>query len=299
MRAMPYVEGVEHRFVEAGGVRFHVAEAGPTEGTPVLFLHGFPQHWYAWRHVVPLLADRHRLIVPDFRGFGWSDAPYRGYDTGTRVDDVLALMDALGLDRVLLVGHEWGAWAGFMACLRAPERFDRFLALSMIHPWPEHRRLIRHAWRQWYTIAWEYPMIGGAVLRHWPAFTRYILRTGVTDPDMWRRADLDEFTESVRTRARAHAGRALHWQYVLRDIPRLIIGRNRALRLTVPTTLLFGTDDFAMSPEALVGGERHATDLDVRVVPGGHYLADEHPGLVADAITALSAGFAHAEEPTG
>jgi hypothetical protein len=186
-----------------------------------------------------------------------------------------------------------------MACLRAPDRFDRFLALSMIHPWPEHRRLIRHAWRQWYTIAWEYPVIGGAVLRHWPAFTRYLLRRGVTDPDVWRRADLDEFTESVRPRARAHAGRGLHWQYVLRDIPRLVIGRHRALRLTVPTTLLFGRDDFAMSPEVLPGGERHATDLDVRVVPGGHYLADEHPGLVADAVTALSAGFAHAEEPIG
>jgi pimeloyl-ACP methyl ester carboxylesterase len=68
MRAMPHVEGVEHRFVEAGGVPFHVAEAGPVEGPPVLLLHGFPQHWYAWRHVVPLLADRHRLIMPDFRG---------------------------------------------------------------------------------------------------------------------------------------------------------------------------------------------------------------------------------------
>lgn len=299
MRAMPYVEGVEHRFVQAGEVRFHVAEAGPADGTPLLFLHGFPQHWYAWRHMVPLLADRHRLIMPDFRGFGWSDAPYRGYDTRTRAADMLALMDALGLDRVLLVGHEWGAWVGFTACLRAPERFDRFLALSMIHPWPEHRRLIRHAWRQWFTILWEYPVIGGAVLRHWPAFTRYILRRGVTSPDVWRHADLDEFTESVRPRARAHAGRALHWQYVLRDIPRLLIRRHRALRLTVPTTLLFGTDDFAMSPEALVGGERHATDLVVRVVPGGHYLADEHPRLVADAITAPSAGLAHAQEPIG
>ncbi|WP_433176346.1 alpha/beta fold hydrolase [Actinoallomurus sp. CA-150999] len=294
MRAMPHVEGVEHRFVEAGGVRFHVAEAGPVEGPPVLLLHGFPQHWYAWRHVVPLLADRHRLIMPDFRGFGWSDAPYQGYDTDTRVDDVLALMDALGLDRPLLVGHEWGAWVGFMACLRAPERFDRFLALSMIHPWPQHRRLIRHAWRQWYTILWEYPVAGGFVLRHWPAFTRYILRKGMTDPGVWRRAELDEFTESVRPRERAHAGRALHWQYVLRDIPRLVRGHHRTSRLTVPTTILFGASDFAMSPEALAGGERHAADLEVRVVPGGHYLADEHPVLVADAITALSAGSARA-----
>ncbi|GAA4606532.1 alpha/beta hydrolase [Actinoallomurus liliacearum] len=299
MREMPQVEGVTHRFVEANGVRFHVAEAGPADGTPVLFLHGFPQHWYAWRHVVALLPGHHRLVMPDFRGFGWSEAPERGYDTDTRVDDVLALMTALGLDRPLLVGHEWGAWVGFMACLRAPERFDRFLALGMIHPWPEHRRLIRHAWRMWYTILWEYPMLGGAVLRHWPAFTRYILRKGVTDAGVWERAELDEFTESVRPRERAHAGHALHWQYVLRDIPRLVRGSYRTLRLTVPTTLLFGASDFAMSPDALAGGERHATDLEVRVVPGGHYLADERPDLVAGMIGLLSTASAGVEEPIG
>src|SRR5690349_7670324 len=75
--AMPVVGGVRHYIVQAGGLGFHVAEAG--DGTPVLMLHGFPQHWYAWRKVIPLLPGS-RLICPDLRGFGWSDAPRRGYD---------------------------------------------------------------------------------------------------------------------------------------------------------------------------------------------------------------------------
>ncbi|GAA2253165.1 alpha/beta hydrolase [Actinomadura luteofluorescens] len=282
---MPRVDGVEHRFVEARGIRFHVAGAG--EGPPLMFVHGFPQHWYAWRHLVPLLADRYRLVMPDLRGAGWSDAPYRGYGTRDRAADVLALMDALGLDRVGLIGHEWGAWAGFRACLDAPDRFTRFLALNIVHPWPDQRAIRRNAWRMWYTALWEYPLLGGAVLRHWPGFTRYHLRRGVTDPTSWRPGELEEFVDSVRSRAHAHAGRALHWQYVLRDIPALATGRFRHERLAVPATVLLGAGDFAFVPEMLTGGDDHADELDARIVPGGHYLADERPELVAATIQEL------------
>ena len=104
-RPFPHVPGVRHRLVTVRGVRLHVAEAGT--GDPVVLLHGFPQHWYAWRHVIPLLAGQYRLICPDWRGFGWSEASPRGYDTASRAADVLALMDALGLRRVRLVGHDW------------------------------------------------------------------------------------------------------------------------------------------------------------------------------------------------
>jgi pimeloyl-ACP methyl ester carboxylesterase len=69
-------------------------------GDPVVLLHSFPQHWYAWRHVVPLLAGQYRLICPDWRGFGWSEAPPGGYDTAGRAADVLALPAALGLHPV-------------------------------------------------------------------------------------------------------------------------------------------------------------------------------------------------------
>jgi len=285
---MPVVEGVEHRFVEANQMRFHVAEAGPVGAAPVLLLHGYPQHWYAWRKVVPLLAERYRLIMPDLRGFGWSDAPFRGYGTEARVDDVLALMDALGLEKAWLVGHEWGGWLGFMACLRAPERFSGYLALNITHPWPEKKALRRGAWRMWHTALLEYPLLGGAVVRHWPAFTRFLLRRGVTDRAAWTHEALDEFAESIRPFSRAHASQALHWQYVLRDIPRLIGGRFCRQRLSVPTLILFGEDDFALAPEVLVGGERYADDLTVRLVPDcGHYIADERPDLVAAAALEL------------
>lgn len=79
VRVVPEVAGVAHRFVDTPRLRFHVAEAGA--GEPVLLLHGWPQHWWAWRKVIPLLADDYRVIAPDLRGFGWSDASSGGYST--------------------------------------------------------------------------------------------------------------------------------------------------------------------------------------------------------------------------
>jgi pimeloyl-ACP methyl ester carboxylesterase len=288
-RPFPHVEGVEHRFVQARGVRFHLAEAGA--GDPVLLLHSFPQHWYAWRHVIPQLADDYRLLCLDFRGFGWSDAPARGYDTASRVADLLAVMDALSLERAWLVGHGWGAWAGFFLCLQAPQRISGYLALNMVHPWPTHWAALAGAWRQWHTALWEYPLVGRQVLRRCPGLTRWLLRHWVGDPRIWQQSALEEFVQSSRETAGARAGQALHWQYVLHDIPALALGRNRNHRLVVPTLLLAGAADPVVSPKLLQGGDRYASDLRVRTVPGaGHLLPEERPDLVASAVRELRRG---------
>ena len=139
MGAPPHVDGVGHRTVRARGLDFHVAEAGSGDDV-VLCLHGWPQHWYEWRHLMPALADRHRVLALDLRGFGWSEAPRDGYEKENLADDVLAVLDALGIERVKLVGHDWGGWIGFLLCLREPQRFQRYLALNILHPWLSWRR---------------------------------------------------------------------------------------------------------------------------------------------------------------
>ncbi|MDT5018990.1 MAG: hypothetical protein QOD39_5150 [Mycobacterium sp.] len=109
-------------FVEARGVRFHVTEAGPADGRPVLALHGWPQHHWAYN---ALLADPPpglRIIAPDLPGYGWSGPAPHKWAKEDVASDVLALMDALGLDRVLLVAHDWGAYIAWLMVLRAPKR---------------------------------------------------------------------------------------------------------------------------------------------------------------------------------
>ena len=285
-RPFPHVPGVTHRFVTVRGVRLHVAEAG--SGDPVVLLHGFPQHWYAWRHVIPLMAGQYRLICPDWRGFGWSEAPPRGYDTASRAADVRALMDALGLDRVRLVGHDWGAHAAFRLALQTPGRVSHLLAVNAPHPWLQQRRLVPQLWRFWYTALWEYPRIGRLVLGKWPGLTRFLLLHGAGEASAWQNDEVEEFVAASRQPGSTRAGEALHWQFVLHDIPELVTRRNRGLRLTVPTVILAGAQDWMLPPKLLAGADRHADDLQLRVVPGaGHFLADEHPAVVAEVAREL------------
>jgi len=275
------VDGVTHRWVEARGLRFHVAEAGSGDD-PVLLLHGWPQHWYEWRHLMPALADRHRVLAMDLRGFGWSSAPRDGYEKENLATDVLAMLDGLGLERVKLVGHDWGGWIGFLLCLRAPERFDRFLALNILHPWIELRDALPHAWRFWYQQVIQAPGIGYMAHRR-GRFVRRMLRQWVTDPNTWNEETLSAFADNLAEPDRARAGVQMYRTFNLREVPPLLRGRYARQRLTVPTRLVFGTGDTALHHSLLAGYERHADDMEVELITGcGHCIADQRPDLVAD-----------------
>jgi pimeloyl-ACP methyl ester carboxylesterase len=286
-RPLPQIAGVEHRWVTVRGVRLHIAVAGT--GEPVVLLHGFPQHWYAWRHVFPLLAHRYQLIAVDLRGFGWSEESRGGYHITGLAEDVLALLDALGLDRARLMAHNWGGLVGFRMCLLAPGRVRSYLALNIVHPWPLHSRVLVNLWRMWFTAFVEYPVAGRLVLRRWPGFTRMLLRRAAADPALLGPADIEEFTEA--TRVSAVAGQSTFLQYVLREIPALVLGTYRSARLTVPAVILAGERDVVIPPGLLPGGERYSDDLTVEVVSGaGHHLHEERPDLVARAALELFEG---------
>src|SRR3954470_2710351 len=130
---LPELPGVQHRYETANGVRLHYAEAG--EGEPVVLLHGWPQHWWMWRHQIAPLAERFRVIVPDLRGLGWSDKPKSSYRKTLWLDDLIALLDKLGLERVRLVGHDWGGWVGMLAGIHHPQRIERLVVIAIPHPW--------------------------------------------------------------------------------------------------------------------------------------------------------------------
>jgi pimeloyl-ACP methyl ester carboxylesterase len=279
-RPFPRIEGVSHRFVDAAGLRMHVAEAG--EGDPVLLLHGWPQHWYEWRHQIPVLARHYHVICPDLRGFGWSEAPPGGYEKENLAADVLNLLDALGLERpVKLIGHDWGGWAGFLICLHHPERVERFLALNITPPWGKaDLRTLSALWRFWYQYLIASPLLGSLVLKNMPQFVRYFIR-GTSAEDAWSDDDLAAFTEPLREPERAHASVQLYRTFLLREFPSIARGRYASLRLTTPTLLLFGTKDFAISTRFLRGYEPFVDDFTLELVPdAGHFIAEEKPEMV-------------------
>lgn len=258
----------------------HVAEAGPEDGEPVVLLHGWPQHWYEWRDVVPLLSDRFRLVMPDLRGMGWTDAPARGYEKEQLAEDVRALLDAMGLDRVKLVGHDWGGFAGFLLCLRHPERVERYLALNIIHPWPRRRaRGVLDAWRLAYQLPLVAPFAGPRVTRKTAYVERVLRHSG---SGTFTDEEVEAFAAPLRQRARAAATAGYYRTFQLCELPALAAGRWRSTRLTVPTLMLFGTDDFAISVDMVRGFEPYADDMRLELAEGiGHFIVDERPELVA------------------
>jgi pimeloyl-ACP methyl ester carboxylesterase len=277
---MPQVDGVTHDRVRVRGVELHYAEAGAGDDV-VLCLHGWPQHWYEWRHLMPALADRYRVLALDQRGFGWSEAPAGGYEKEELASDVLAFMDALGLEQVKLVGHDWGGWIGFLLCLREPRRFERYLALNILPPWTSMRAMAPHLWRFWYQWLILTPGVGYR-LHTSGKFVPEVLAGGSVRRRPWDEATLHAFSDTFTEPARARAAVQMYRVFNLHEVPAMAKGRYARTRLEVPTKLLFGTGDQALNHQLLEGYERHADAMEVEKVDGcGHFIADEMPELVA------------------
>ena len=279
---MPEVDGVEHSFHDLPtGVRVHLAAAGPPSAPPVLCLHGWPQHWWAWRDVIAELPGL-RVLAPDMRGFGWSGAPGDDDFVKERVaEDAVALLDALGLDRVRLVGHDWGAWVAMLAALRAPERFSSLLAMSIHSPWVSPITGLRNLWRLSYIPPIATPVIGERVVRD-GGFVRRVLEVGRRDGRAWTDEEIEAYVAVLREPQAAHASSKLYRDFVLREAPKNAAGGFRGRRFAMPARLLHGRRD-PLGRELVQGfkGELELVDA------AGHFLPEEKPAVVAERIRAM------------
>jgi len=273
---IPLVDGVEHRFVTVGDVKIHYAEAG--KGDALVLLHGFPQNWYMWRRQIPSLAKHFRVICPDMRGFGWSDAPRDGYEKEQLATDVVVLLDAIGIDRFKLMGHDWGGWLGFLIAMRHSQRVTRLLVLNVPHPYQRLDSRILSGWRLWYQDVLAAPWFGSLSIRKSP-FLRFLMNLGVRHYK-WSPIELEVYLGQLRDPARAMAGVLLYRTFLLREAMSLQ-SRYKSTRLTVPTLMLFGERDPFVSKALLKGYEPHADQFSIEFVPDcGHFIVEEQSALV-------------------
>jgi pimeloyl-ACP methyl ester carboxylesterase len=286
---LPALPGVQHRWLDvpssAGPVRLHLAEVGT--GAPVLLLHGWPQHWWCWRAVIERLRNHYRLLVPDLRGFGWSEAPGAGYNAAGFAADVVGLLDALGLPRVDVVGHDWGGFAAILLGLRHPERVDRMLLANTPGPWaPLNARTVVGLRRAWYAGLVATPLLGERVVSH-PRFVPWFLRLG-GQAALFADEDAALYAEQFRDPARAAAASRLY-RYYLQTARVVLLRRAFAeQRLEAPTRLLFGADDFYIPLAILEGLEANGADLTLEVIwDCSHWMPEERPDLVVDRARTL------------
>ncbi len=125
------MDEIKHSFVKANGIKMHVAEAGA--GFPVVLCHGFPEIWYSWRHQIKALAEAgFRAIVPDQRGFGETECPepIEAYTQRKLVGDIVAMLDALGIGKCVIVGHDWGGMVAWNTALMARDSIERVVGVN-------------------------------------------------------------------------------------------------------------------------------------------------------------------------
>ena len=271
---------IAHQTLRLARVALHVAGAG--SGVPLVLLHGWPQTWHAWRKLVPLLAARYRLVMPDLPGLGDSSMPEGGYDKKTIAADLREMCERLELGRFHLVGHDWGGPSAFALACAMPEAVRSLAVLDVTLPGigPDISQGGRR-WHHAFHMTPELPeiLVQGREREYLGWFYREF---------SWQRgaigeADVDEY---VRCYSRPGALRAGFEYY--RSIP-TDSADNRAIlesgyRLPMPVLALGGgrTEARGRAGEPLESLRAIATDVQGGVVPDcGHFIPEEQPEMLA------------------
>ena len=273
---MSATESWSHHEAIVNGIRLHWVEQG--SGPLVVLLHGFPEFWYSWRHQIPALARRFRVIAPDMRGYNLSEKPPAGYDTDTLADDVLGLIREAGEEHAAVVGHDWGGGVAWAFALRHPAATRRLAILNAPHPLRflrelrRPRQLLRSSYMLLFQLPWLPELLLGAN-RCW-AIGR-MLRAAAANDTAFDAEDIERYRDAM---SRPGALRAALTYY--RRLP----GQARRLGrlpnegvVQAPTLVIWGQHDRALGVDLARGLEPWVPDLTVHVLDCGHWSQQERP----------------------
>jgi pimeloyl-ACP methyl ester carboxylesterase len=287
--AMTTAESIEHQFVSANGLRFHVASLGQGDRL-ALCLHGFPECWYSWRHQMPLLARLgYRVWAPDLRGYGESDRPPKveDYDLDHLMADVAGLIDAAGAKSTLLIAHDWGGVIGWYFAMRQLRPLAGLVMMNIPHPACMEREL-RH-WRQirrsWYALFFQLPRLPEALLRARRCRAiEQAFRGSAVDKSRFPDEVVDVYRENA-SRPGALTAMLNYYRALFR------FGRKQRQYgypvIETPTLMLWGEEDIALCKETTYGTERFVSNLTVRYLPNvSHWVQQEAPEKVNELLEA-------------
>ena len=288
-RPVAGLHGFEHGFETVDGVRLHYVSGGRADGEVVVLLAGFPESWFAWRKIMPLLAADYRIIAPDLPGQGDSDRPLDGYDTQTLATRVHGLLQQLGVARYALVAHDVGAWVAYPYAALFGGEVKRLVLMDAGIPGVTLPDALPtapdRAWRTWHFAFHSLPdlpemLIGGRER----AYLDWFLRRKTANPETFSDADIDEYLRVFVKDGGLRAGLGYYRAAGLSARQNRELAAHGKLRMPL---LALGSDQGSIADMA---SPLRAFAEDVRgavIANCGHFLPEEQPAAVAAELAAF------------
>ncbi len=277
---------LEHQFIATNGIQLHVVTAGPAEGRPVFLLHGFPEYWRGMEKLIPPLAEAgYRVWVPDQRGYNLSDKP-RGvaaYQMDTLAADIVGLIKATGHEKAVVVGHDWGGAIAWWLAIHHPALLEKLIILNIPHPQIAGKQLLTNpsqVLRSSYAFFFQLPWLPEFLSRfnNWALTVRTMRLT--SQPGAFSEAEMKGYRKAWSQPGAATA--MLNWYRAALRYPPDLLGD---LRVTVPTLMIWGARDFALSREmAPLSIEKCDDGRLVMLEEATHWIQHEEPERVNELI---------------
>ena len=264
------MSSLTHHIKEAGGVQWHWAEMG--EGDPVILLHGIPESWQCWKHQLPTLATQFRVLAFDLKGYGQSDKSEGDYTSSHVARELILLLDAIGIDRFRLAGHDWGVAVGDSICHHIPDRVEQYVRCCLSLHRYDPRNALHHQWNA------KNPEAAARLMARADAFVRVWFDSSCV-PEL--RPNEEEMREIAAE---------FSWPGIAEAVPRYFrdIPKNEPVdysRLTMPVLYVHGERDPRQPIEYARGMEDHIPGLAaVLVLDSGHFVTRERPKEMTQAL---------------
>ena len=296
---------IEHRLIETNGIRLHCAVDG--DGPLVVFLHGFPESWYSWRHQLAALAPHFRVVAPDLRGYGESDKPggVAAYDSKELVADVAGLVAAFGARDATIVAHDWGGGIAWQFAMDRPELTNRLVVMNCPHLaiFQQHLRgNPRQLMKSWYMFFFQIPWLPETLLGLNDAWAvGNAVRQSAIQKDAIGEDDI-RMLRAAASRPGALRSALNYYRAAFRS-DEVVAGLPSALRrflygdrpfapprtrledwpkISAPTMLIWGEQDVALRHELTLGMDPlFTTPPRIEYIPdSGHWVQQEKPDVV-------------------
>ena len=280
-----------HKFIETNDIRLHVVEAGSPDGQLLIFLHGFPEFWYSWRHQIDFCVEAgYRVIILYKLGYNFSYKPVRisSFSLGDLARDVVGLIDACGQKKASIVAHDWGGMVAWQLAMSFAERIEKLVIMNVPHPKvmlrhlktnPQQRRRSR------YVFLFQLPFLPEWRMRKdsWDYATRALTKT--SRPGTFSDADLARYRESW-AQPRALTGMINWYRAGVRHRPKL----DRQHNISLPILMIWGTQDRFLGKEMAMDSMAFCTNGRLEMLDmAGHWLQHEEPEKVNRLIRAFLA----------